>query len=281
MSINKMIKIGVCSMLFFIVSSCSIEKNPFSKSLQSTINKFSIQNPEYKVIQIQVSKINNYNLLFITGLNAYDPNMIDGYDIYNGKLITYFQTDSIDRRSLIDVKKMEKYSGEINGYVNVLKEESITEPTQCVFLITHGNKITQFPKGFALLSKRGYIDTNVIRNSKLKNYLYDYIENRPAVLYEVRFKQKAGKQYVIFRPSISYDSLQCNGYFLWNKHLVTLYNIKESGDLLNKKNMVSNHRIPNYRHIPIRKWNFPYPIKIEIQDTKHVKELSLAEGFTL
>ena len=45
--------------------------------------------------------------------------------------------------------------------------------------------------------------------------------------------------------------------------------------------MVSNHRIPNYRHIPIRKWNFPYPIKIEIQDTKHVKELSLAEGFTL
>ena len=72
-------------MLFFIVSSCSIEKNPFSKSLQSTINKFSIQNPEYKVIQIQVSKINNYNLLFITGLYAYDPDKIDGYDIYNGK----------------------------------------------------------------------------------------------------------------------------------------------------------------------------------------------------
>ena len=73
MSIDNITKTFLVPILFFALSGCTIKKEPFSPSLQYVLNQFSKENPEYNVIQIQVSKINNYNLLFMTGLGAYDP----------------------------------------------------------------------------------------------------------------------------------------------------------------------------------------------------------------
>jgi hypothetical protein len=281
MSIDNITKTVFVLVLFFALSGCTIKKEPFSPSLQYVLNQFSKEHPEYNVIQIQVSKINNYNLLFMTGLGAYDPDMIDGYYIYNGKLITYFQTDSLDRTYIVDTKVLKKYSGKIDGYRNVFQSKGITEPIQRAFLITNENRIVRIPKGFSLLSKGGYVDTNIIKNTGLKKFLHNYIENAPSVLYELRFKQEKGKQYVIFRPMIFYDSSKFNGYFFWNGHLIVLYNLKQSGDLLNKQNILHSHKIPNYRSLLIDDWNFPYPIKLEIINDKAVKELSLEEGYFL
>ena len=281
MSIGNITKTVFVLVLFFALSGCTIKKEPFSPSLQYVLNQFSKEHPEYNVIQIQVSKINNYNLLFMTGLGAYDPDMIDGYYIYNGKLITYFQTDSLDRTHIVDTKVLKKYSGKIDGYRNVFQSKGITEPIQRAFLITNENRIVRIPKGFSLLSKGGYVDTNIIKNTGLKKFLHNYIENAPSVLYELRFKQEKGKQYVIFRPMIFYDSSKFNGYFFWNGHLIVLYNLKQSGDLLNKQKLLHSHTIPNYRSLFIDDWNFPYPIKLEIINDKAVKELSLEEGYFL
>lgn len=281
MFIDNITKTVFVLVLFFALSGCTIKKEPFSPSLQYVLNQFSKEHPEYNVIQIQVSKINNYNLLFMTGLGAYDPNMIDGYYIYNGKLITYFQTDSLDRTHIVDTKVLKKYSGKIDGYRNVFQSKGITEPIQRAFFITNENRIVRIPKGFSLLSKRGYVDTNVIKNTGLKKFLHNYIENAPSVLYELRFKQEKGKQYVIFRPMIFYDSSKLNGYFFWNGHLIVLYDLKQSGDLLNKQNILHSHKIPNYRSLLIDDWNFPYPIKLEIINDEAIKELSLEEGYLL
>ena len=281
MSIVNITKKFLVPILFFALSGCTIKKEPFSPSLQYVLNQFSKEHPEYNVIQIQVSKINNYNLLFMTGLGAYDPDMIDGYYIYNGKLITYFQTDSLDRTHIVDTKVLKKYSGKIDGYRNVFQSKGITEPIQRAFLITNENRIVRIPKGFSLLSKGDYVDTNVIKNAGLKKFLHNYIENDPSVLYELRFKQEKGKQYVIFRPMIFYDSSKLNGYFFWNGHLIVLYNLKQSGDLLNKQNILHSHTIPNYRSLLIDDWNFPYPVKLEIINDKALKELSLDEGYSL
>ena len=281
MSIDNITKTVFVLVLFFALSGCTIKKEPFSPSLQYVLNQFSKEHPEYNVIQIQVSKINNYNLLFITGLGAYDPDMIDGYYIYNGKLITYFQTDSLDRTHIVDTKVLKKYSGKIDGYRNVFQSKGITEPIQRAFFITNENRIVRIPKGFSLLSKGGYVDTNVIKNTGLKKFLHNYIENAPSVLYELRFKQEKGKQYVIFRPMIFYDSSELNGYFFWNGHLIVLYDLKQSGDLLNKQNILHSHKIPNYRSLLIDDWNFPYPIKLEIINDEAIKELSLEEGYFL
>ena len=281
MSIDNITKTVFVLVLFFALSGCTIKKEPFSPSLQYVLNQFSKEHPEYNVIQIQVSKINNYNLLFMTGLGAYDPDMIDGYYIYNGKLITYFQTDSLDRTHIVDTKVLKKYSGKIDGYRNVFQSKGITEPIQRAFLITNENRIVRIPKGFSLLSKGGYVDTNVIKNTGLKKFLHNYIENAPSVLYKLRFKQEKGKQYVIFRPMIFYDSSKLNGYFFWNGHLIVLYDLKQSGDLLNKQNILHSHKIPNYRSLLIDDWNFPYPIKLEIINDEAIKELSLEEGYFL
>lgn len=281
MSIDNITKTVFVLVLSFALSGCTIKKGPFSPSLQYVLNQFSKEHPEYNVIQIQVSKINNYNLLFMTGLGAYDPDMIDGYYIYNGKLITYFQTDSLDRTHIVDTKVLKKYSGKIDGYRNVFQSKGITEPIQRAFLITNENRIVRIPKGFSLLSKGGYVDTNVIKNTGLKKFLHNYIENAPSVLYELRFKQEKGKQYVIFRPMIFYDSSKLNGYFFWNGHLIVLYDLKQSGDLLNKQNILHSHKIPNYRSLFIDNWNFPYPIKLEVINDNALKELSLEEGYFL
>ena len=281
MSIDNITKTVFVLVLFFALSGCTIKKEPFSPSLQYVLNQFSKEHPEYNVIQIQVSKINNYNLLFMTGLGAYDPDMIDGYYIYNGKLITYFQTDSLGRTHIVDTKVLKKYSGKIDGYRNVFQSKGITEPIQRAFFITNENRIVRIPKGFSLLSKGGYVDTNVIKNTGLKKFLHNYIENAPSVLYELRFKQEKGKQYVIFRPMIFYDSSKLNGYFFWNGHLIVLYDLKQSGDLLNKQNILHSHKIPNYRSLLIDDWNFPYPIKLEIINDEAIKELSLEEGYFL
>ena len=281
MSIDNITKTVFVLVLFFALSGCTIKKEPFSPSLQYVLNQFSKEHPEYNVIQIQVSKINNYNLLFMTGLGAYDPDMIDGYYIYNGKLITYFQTDSLDRTHIVDTKVLKKYSGKIDGYRNVFQSKGITEPIQRAFFITNENRIVRIPKGFSLLSKGGYVDTNVIKNTGLKKFLHNYIENAPSVLYELRFKQEKGKQYVIFRPMIFYDSSKLNGYFFWNGHLIVLYDLKQSGDLLNKQNILHSHKLPNYRSLLIDDWNFPYPIKLEIINDEAIKELSLEEGYFL
>ena len=281
MSIDNITKTVFVLVLFFALSGCTIKKEPFSPSLQYVLNQFSKEHPEYNVIQIQVSKINNHNLLFMTGLGAYEPDMIDGYYIYNGKLITYFQTDSLDRTHIVDTKVLKKYSGKIDGYRNVFQSKGITEPIQRAFFITNENRIVRIPKGFSLLSKGGYVDTNVIKNTGLKKFLHNYIENAPSVLYELRFKQEKGKQYVIFRPMIFYDSSKLNGYFFWNGHLIVLYDLKQSGDLLNKQNILHSHKIPNYRSLLIDDWNFPYPIKLEIINDEAIKELSLEEGYFL
>ena len=281
MSIDNITKTVFVLVLFFALSGCTIKKEPFSPSLQYVLNQFSKEHPEYNVIQIQVSEINSYNLLFMTGLGAYDPDMIDGYYIYNGKLITYFQTDSLDRTHIVDTKVLKKYSGKIDGYRNVFQSKGITEPIQRAFFITNENRIVRIPKGFSLLSKGGYVDTNVIKNTGLKKFLHNYIENAPSVLYELRFKQEKGRQYVIFRPMIFYDSSKLNGYFFWNGHLIVLYDLKQSGDLLNKQNILHSHKIPNYRSLLIDDWNFPYPIKLEIINDEAIKELSLEEGYFL
>ena len=282
MSIDNITKTFLVPILFFALSGCTIKKEPFSPSLQYVLNQFSKEHPEYNVIQIQVSEINSYNLLFMTGLGAYDPDMIDGYYIYNGKLITYFQTDSLDRTHIVDTKVLKKYSGKIDGYRNVFQSKGITEPIQRAFLITNENKIVRIPKGFSLLSKGGgSVDTNVIKNTGLKKFLHNYIENAPSVLYELRFKQEKGRQYVIFRPMIFYDSSKLNGYFFWNGHLIVLYNLKQSGDLLNKQKLLHSHKIPNYRSLFIDNWNFPYPIKLEVINDNALKELSLEEGYFL
>ena len=237
MSIDNITKTVFVLVLFFALSGCTIKKEPFSPSLQYVLNQFSKEYPEYNVIQIQVSKINNYNL--------------------------------------------KKYSGKIDGYRNVFQSKGITEPIQRAFFITNENRIVRIPKGFSLLSKGGYVDTNVIKNTGLKKFLHNYIENAPSVLYELRFKQEKGKQYVIFRPMIFYDSSKLNGYFFWNGHLIVLYDLKQSGDLLNKQNILHSHKIPNYRSLLIDDWNFPYPIKLEIINDEAIKELSLEEGYFL
>lgn len=96
-----------------LLTSCVVKDGALSPSLTSAIDSFIEKHPKCCVIQIQASKFDGHDLLFITGLNSYDHNMIDCYCIYKDKLITYYQTDSMDRTSIIDAKSLLKFNGQI------------------------------------------------------------------------------------------------------------------------------------------------------------------------
>lgn len=87
---------------FILLTSCIAKDGPFSPSLAMVLDGIINENPEYNVIQIQASKLEGHELLFITCLYNYNPKMIEGYYIYKNKLVTYFQTDETDRSNIID-----------------------------------------------------------------------------------------------------------------------------------------------------------------------------------
>ena len=82
--------------------NCTVKEGPFSPSLTKTLDYIIKNHPNYKVIQIQASEINGHNLLYVSSLNTYNPNFLDGYFIYKDRLITYFQTDSINRPYIVN-----------------------------------------------------------------------------------------------------------------------------------------------------------------------------------
>ena len=90
--------------------------------------------PNGDVIQVQSSKIGTHELLIITNRKSYDPDMIDGYCIYKSRLITYYQTDSTNRDSIVRIDRLLKYEGKINGYKNAYATNVSFEPKQDIYI---------------------------------------------------------------------------------------------------------------------------------------------------
>lgn len=100
--------------------------------LDGIINK----NPEYNVIQIQASKLEGHELLFITCLHNYNPKMTESYYIYKNKLVTYFQTDENDRSYIIDHNFLYKYDGEnLIIIVYILPKSLLNQNSRCMKLL--------------------------------------------------------------------------------------------------------------------------------------------------
>ncbi len=264
-----------------LLVSCTIENGPFCPSLTSALNNIIENNPNYKVVQIQASKLDGHNLLFITSMNSYNPDMIDGYYLYKNKLIIYYQTDSIDRSSIVNTKHLQEFNGAIDNFENCFHSNITTEPHCEYFEINKRGNILQFNPAVQLQRKH-LTENNVIDNTELNRLLNLYIYNNIAVLYELRFIKKQNRQFVTLRSMISYDKDKYDGYFFRNGCLIVLYGTKNASTLLDytwiKKNA---YGIPNFRHQIIKDWNYSYPLKFEILSNGHIKELSFNDGFSI
>lgn len=267
--------------ILILLTSCVAKDGALSPSLATAIDSFIKKYPKCCVIQIQASKLDEHNLLFITGLNSYNPNMIDGYCIYKDKLITYYQTDSMDRASIIDAKSLLKFNGKIKNYENTYLNNEIFEPKQNLYEIINNGNLSYINNQSELKFNRENITgSNVIKNENVNKLLNSYIQNNINVLYELRFILKNNKRYATLRSMIFYDKEKYNGYFYRNGYLVVLYGAEQSNGILDdtwiKKGKFG---IPNFRYTTITDWNYPYPIKFEILSNGHIRKLPLCEGF--
>ena len=133
---------------------CTVKEGPFSPSLIRVVDEITNMNPDNKVVQVIASELNGHNILYLTSSNTYNPDFVDGYFIYKGRLITYFQTDSINRRNLVNEKELLRFKDNIHGYINAYYS---SKPFNKIKIIDKGkNRILQF-----YLNKE-LVDTKII-----------------------------------------------------------------------------------------------------------------------
>ena len=269
--------------LIVLLTSCLSKHDPLSPSLTTVVDSFINKHPSWDVIKIIASKPAEHDLLDIIGQPTYDPNMIDGYCIYKNRLLTYYQTDSLDRSSLIDTTHLLRYNGQIENYKNMYLFSFNCEPHTEVYEIKDKDKLSLIKNPSDLKYNRKHTTaSNVVKNKELNEFINTYIYYNIDMLYELRFCIKDSKQYVMFRSMPFYDKEKYDGYFYRNGYLIVLYGADHSGELLDstwiKKEKIG---IPSVRYTSINEtlWNFPFPEKIEILPDGHLKRLSIEEGF--
>lgn len=265
------------------MTSCVAKDGPFSPSLAMVLDGIINKNPEYNVIQIQASKLEGHELLFITCLHNYNPKMTESYYIYKNKLVTYFQTDENDRSYIIDHNFLYKYDGRKLNYNCIYSSKVTSEPKQQVYEIIGNNKLALLKRSEKIVYRKNKIEgNNVVLNKQLNEFINSYIYNNIDVLYELRFKEINNKHYAIIRSMIYYDKNKYDGYFFRDGNLVVIYGIDASENFLDKTWIKKDNRgIPNFKYRTIDEWNYPYPLKLEIFSNGNVKELSLSEGFAI
>ena len=265
------------------MTSCVAKDGPFSPSLAMVLDGIMNKNPEYNVIQIQASKLEGHELLFITCLHNYNPKMTESYYIYKNKLVTYFQTDENDRSYIIDQNFLYKYDGGKLNYNCIYSSKVTSEPKQQVYEIIGNNKLALLKRPEKIVYRKNKIEgNNVVLNKQLNEFINSYIYNNIDVLYELRFKEINNKHYAIIRSMIYYDKNKYDGYFFRDGNLVVIYGIDASENFLDKTWIKKDNRgIPNFKYRTIDEWNYPYPLKLEIFSNGNVKELSLSEGFAI
>ena len=269
--------------LIALLTSCFAEHSPFSRSLETIVDSFVAKHPSYDVIDIRVSQLAGHDLLFIIGNAAYNPDMIDGYIIYKDRLLTYYQTDSLDRSSLIDTEYMLKYKDSIGNYKNVFLIDIICEPVSESYEIKDKNKLLLIKDTKELkYNRKRTSENNVVKNKELNDFINSYIYYNINVLYELRFCVKNNKQYALFRSMNVYDSDRYDGYFYRNGCLIVLYGADKAKNVLdNTWIKKGKYGIPNTRNIHMNEklWTFPYPKAFEILPNGHLRELSREEAF--
>ena len=183
-----------------LLTSCLPKHGALSLSLSTVVDSFISKHPSWDVIELIASKLDGHDLLFIVGEPTYFPEFIDGYCIYKNRLLTYYQTDSLDRSSLIDTTYMQRYNGDIENYKDTYKFPCNSEPSQEIYVIKNNNELVLVDDSVKLKFNRKLTKgNNVIKNKELNEFINSYIYNKIDVLYELRFSIKDNKQYVIFR----------------------------------------------------------------------------------
>lgn len=266
-----------------LLTSCLPKHGALSLSLSTVVDSFISKHPSWDVIELIASKLDGHDLLFIVGEPTYFPEFIDGYCIYKNRLLTYYQTDSLDRSSLIETTYMQRYNGDIENYKDTYKFPCNSEPSQEIYVIKNNNELVLVDDSVKLKFNRKLTKgNNVIKNKELNEFINSYIYNKIDVLYELRFSIKDNKQYVIFRSFSNYDKEKYDGYFYRNGSLIVLYGVNNAKGLIdNTWIKKGKYGIPNARHIDINdNWrSYPYPKKFEILPNGQLKKLSLQEGF--
>lgn len=261
--------------------SCGISSNKYTcKSLEDILISFIDSNEKFDVYSIYLSRIDGVDYINISTSNHYQKNFTDGYFFLKGKLITYYATDSLDRKEVIHYSNTNKfnngdtivgYKGSFEGNIEV-KSKSFLILSKDSIIPTDNLQISRDTKQIA--------GSNGINNKIINRILNNYIKQIPSVLYEVNFFNRSNKHYISIRYAFYYDRRYIDAYFYRDGYLVVLYNVERMHGIdLIKEDEVKCFRgfIPNYKEGPILYWNLPEPKVFEIISVDSIKAVDNTE----
>lgn len=201
-------------------------------------------------------------------------NVIDKFiQMYPNGDVIQVQSSKIWTHELLIITNRKSYDPDmIDGYC--------IEPKQEIFKIFNKDSIVQIKD----ISKLKFSDMpqseNVIANKELNEIINSYIYQLASVLYELKFIRKGNRSFVTLRSMPFYDKKEYDGYFYRDGHLIVLYGVNQSRNILERKRIKRTEEgIPHFRHVTIKKWDYPYPLKMEILSNGKVRILSFEEGF--
>lgn len=262
------------------LESCVHCKEPFSIALRQQIDSFIEKHPAGQIVNLTASRLRGKDLLFISNSNSYNPDMTDCYYVYKSKLVTYYQTDSIDRSFMVDLSVFSNFKDTIKGYDDCYGKISNFEYDEETYILDEIGNVTLIEDDSTIKFKDSHID--IFYNKELNDHIASFINTNIGVLYELRFVQKSNRNVVTLRSMPFYDKDKYDGYYYDNQVLIVLYNAISFRHLFKRKwKRKTKEGILMFRNSNIREWNYPYPLKLEIMKNGSIKKLTLEEGFTI
>lgn len=269
--------IYVCLLLF----GCSAN-HPFNEELIATLDGYISRHPQAGVINTTMSMIDGHNLIVFNNKgNFCDKKLVDGYFVHDNKIITYYQTDSINRNPMINLDAMNK---DVDSLDNLLGEKLAYENDQReVYEILTNGTIKSIPLD-TVFSQRIITGNNVITNNRLNDIINRFITNRIDVTYGLNFRKVGDRVYVELISGMTYDKNQYDGYFLRDGKLVVLYGTTNAENLMDdswiKK---TDSGIPGYRYSAYGSWQFlwPRPVWLTVYSNGDIEECNMEDVFDI
>lgn len=186
-----------------------------------------MESHDSKLYSLNFYEMGGRMLFNILESKNYSPDFMDGYFYYKGKVVLYCKYNCICIDELIDEQMAFKAQDSIP---NVKTDKSIVyceDPDIRLYEFFQDGNIEEI-KDDESDKKWNYPvarDVNVIKSNTLNSILNAFINRTNGLLYELRFSNIYGHDYVSLRQAKSYDADSIQGYFHRNGYTIILYGL--------------------------------------------------------
>lgn len=246
-------------------------KHAFCPGLDSLLTEYINGSSQAPIVFLTFSNVNGKEIISISDGDRYDRRKTDCFYKRGSKLIIIYSTDDKDRSYLFCTDSMNTFNNVITGYDEIRGDRGYTYISNYLTK----NKVYRFMNCDSIIEGIGEIpqeyramDEDVISLKEINQTINTYINSHPAVLYLLKFNWINKIPFFAFEKAEFYDSQGLDGYFIRNKHVIAVYNSRNSPFIVHDK-LIHKTDIHGFRQAPLSEdWLRNDPICFQILKQK-------------